>query len=108
MQTLRYKWTGFSSLREHVKVAKKTFVTSRIAGTAPRKRIGVKWKVLQEGIDGVLWPKLGPFSSTPSGIGYVGRFVAGVVIHSVECFGAPKLRASEASFEAFGGLLGAS
>ena len=64
-------------------------------------------KVLQERIREVQWPKLGPCSMTANGIEYVRRFAAGVVISSVENFGAPNLRASEASFDAFDGLLGA-
>ena len=49
-----------------------------------------------------------PTSPANQQAGYVHRLDAGVVIRSVESFGAPNLRASEASFEAFGGLSGAS
>ena len=49
-----------------------------------------------------------PTSPANQQAGYVHRLHAGVVISSVDSFWAPKLGASEASFEAFGGLLGAS
>ena len=49
-----------------------------------------------------------PTSPANQQAGYVHRLDAGVVIRSVESFGASNLRASEASFEAFGGLLGVS
>ena len=57
-----------------------------------------------------------PTSPANQQAAYVHRLDAGVVIRSVESSGAPNLRASEASFEAFGGaswglpggLLGAS
>ena len=63
----------FTSVREHFTVAEQKFITPRVSGTTPREKNGVKWKVLQDRIDGVLWPKLGPFSRTSNGIGYVGR-----------------------------------
>ena len=47
-----------------------------------------------------------PTSPANQQAAYVRRLDAGVVIRSVESSGASNLRASEASFEAFGGFLG--
>ena len=49
-----------------------------------------------------------PISPANQQAAHVRRLDAGVVIRSVESFGASNLMASEASFEASGGLLGAS